>query len=131
MTEQKKTTKIKKRKVSIADLQTKPKRLILVHPDETIDLDGAWIDIVPPHSSVDYIMTAMFISERRADEMELHQQIELTAKMVVSVIDTWDEDSFGMEFNTNDAISFFSKPDNFWIRNLIQAAIADDSDFFN
>lgn len=117
-----------KKKLSIADLQTKPKRLQLKHPE--IDLVDSWVDIIPTQQSLEYMLTVMKIRNMDVDNLSPLEQFELQADLVVSVIQDWSEDSFGFAFEKAAAKTFFMSPTNTWIRSQIEEALKEESDFF-
>lgn len=125
-----KTNTKTKKKVSIADLQSKPKRLTLVHPDETLDVGDAWVELVSSHSSLEYMLIVMKLSKMDLATLEPIQELELQADLVVSVMRDWDEESFGVAFSKEAAKHFLMQPDNLWIRQQIEGAVKEDSGFF-
>lgn len=122
--------KTKKKKFSIADLQSKPKRLTLVHPDETIDVGDAWVELVSPHASLEYMLTLMRLSKMDLTNLTPIEEFTIQTDLVVSVLSGWDEESFGLEFSKDTAKTFLLQPDNVWIRSQIESTIKEDSGFF-
>lgn len=125
-----KSTKTKKKKFSIADLQSKPKRLTLVHPDESIDVGDAWVELISAHASLEYMLTVMRLSKMDLTTLAPIDEFAIQAELVVSVMTGWDEESFGIEFSKEAAKTFLMQPDNIWIRTQIEAAVKEDSGFF-
>lgn len=130
MTEQKKTTKVKKKRVSIADLQSKPKRLTLVHPDESIDVGDAWVELIPPQASLDYMSIVVKLQNMDVDNMSFKESLSLQADMILSVVNGWNEEEFGGEYSPEGFKAILMNPENMWIGDLIRETIAADSDFF-
>lgn len=124
------TQKLKKKKLTIAQLQPTPKRLKLVHPDETIDVGDAWIDLRHPETSTDYMLNILKISALNVEEMNYVEQLNVQLDLVAPLIVGWNEDSFGVPYNADTAKELLSQPVNFWIREAIQKTIQAESDFF-
>lgn len=118
----------KNKKLSIADLQSKPKRVTITHP--SLELVDTWVDIIPAQQSLDYMLTVMKVRNLNIEDLDPREQFRLQAELVVAVIKDWSEESFGFKFETEKAINFFMEPANLWIREQIETASKEDTDFF-
>lgn len=123
--------KVKKKKVSIADLQVKPKRLTLVHPDESIDVGDAWVELAHPETSLEYMLVVLQYHNKDLKEVSLTDQMTLQINMIAALIKDWNEEAFGIEYSKEAVVMLLSNPINFWMKDQIQSVVNSESNFFH
>lgn len=114
-------------KRTLASLKSKPFRMPLIHPTEGDT--GGYVDLVSSQTN-GYFYKAIELSKNSPENATIADQIKASAELVASVIIGWDEEVFGMEFNTDNAVVLLSEVENFWIRDAINKALEDNTNFF-
>lgn len=114
-------------KRTLASLKTRPFKMPLIHPTEG-DM-GAYIELVSAQSN-SYFYKVLELAKSNSDETSVQDQIKLAAELVATVMIGWDEEFFGMEFTTDNAIALLADVENFWIRDAINKALEDNTNFF-
>lgn len=114
-------------KRTLASLKTRPFKMPLIHPTEG-DM-GAYIELVSAQSN-SYFYKVLELAKSNSDETSVQDQIKLAAELVATVMIGWDEEFFGMEFTTDNAITLLADVENFWIRDAINKALEDNTNFF-
>lgn len=123
-------TKVKKKKISIADLQLKPKRFVLVHPNEEYDIGDAWVEIKHPETSLEYMLVLLKFHNVDVKDITLAEQAQVQIEMLSVLINDWNSEAFGIEFSREAVFELLSNPSNHWIKEQIQEKINAESSFF-
>lgn len=123
----KKTTSVKK--LTIADLQPKPTRVTITHPqhEELV----AWVEISNREDSFDnqMLIAAAGIHDENAN-LSIEDWIRLNAKSLSILISNWDEETFGIPFSQEAAETLFLQPYNGWISDALTKHLNERSQAF-
>lgn len=114
-------------KRTLASLKTQPFKMPLIHPTEGDT--GGYVELVSAQSNA-YFYKVLELAKTNPDEASLETQIKASAELVATVIIGWDEEVFGQEYSTEAAVDLLSNVENFWIRDAINKALEDNSNFF-
>lgn len=114
-------------KRTLASLKAKPFNLPLTHPFEGDT--GAFVTLIPKQSN-GYFYKAMEIAKNANDETTIEESLRLSVELLCTVIVGWDEEFFGQEYSTEAALEILCDMENYWIRNAIEKALDDSSNFF-
>lgn len=116
----------KKNKLRLSYLAPRPYRLNLIHPEHGDT--GAYVDLVTAQST-SYFLKAIQLS-KLSDDASTEEQIASAAELAATVVTGWDEDFFEAEFNTDAVVTLLKSVENFWVRDAINEALGEKSNFF-
>lgn len=116
--------------ITIADLIAKESELELVHPVSGDKL-GVKLTVVGKDSK-EFLKAAEALAKQKAkDDVSFEDMLKTSADFVAALVTGWSSDEFfGGPFSREALIALLSNPAYAWLKEQLEAFVADRKNFF-
>lgn len=112
-------------KKKLSDFKPKTHKVQLIHP-EAGDT-GGWVEVKSARCN-EYLIAVSELEREEGDSFE--KSLGQSAHLAAILIEDWDDEFFECKFTRKKAEELMQNAEHLWIRDLINAAQKDQSNFF-